>query len=135
MPTSPVANWSRLVLPSQSAPASSSFCTAVAWRGGTKVKAGQAAVVGTPDKLDWSAFTYTGLDIDAELTALNTTFAGQALTADVDLAVSGGVALNVLGGILVAKGDFDIALGQVKSAALNSGAGQDAGRRIQDSDF
>ena len=49
-----------------------------------------------------------------------------ALTASVDLAVDGGVALNVLDGVLVAKGDFTIALGQVRSAALPSGATQDA---------
>ena len=43
-----------------------------------------------------------------------------------DVALDGGVALNVAGGVLVAKGDFDIALGQVRSAALISGDAQDA---------
>jgi hypothetical protein len=48
VPTNPVANWSRLVLPSHSAPASSSRCTTVALRSGSRSKALQAAVVGTP---------------------------------------------------------------------------------------
>ena len=78
------------------------------------------------NKLDWSTFTqYTGLDIEAALDGLNARSLG-ALTASVDLAVDGGVALNVLDGVLVAKGDFTIALGQVRSAALPSGATQDA---------
>ena len=62
-------------------------------------------------KLDWSTFgahgtDYTGLNIDAALTALNATELGD-LTASVDVAIDGGVALNVLDGVLVAKGDFD----------------------------
>ena len=68
---------------------------------------------------------YTGLDIDAALGELNGTSLGD-LTRGVDLAVGGGVALNVLSGVLVAKGDFTIALGQLRSAALPSGAAQDA---------
>ena len=81
-------------------------------------------------KLDWSAFgahgtDYTGLNIDAALAALNGTDLG-ALTASVDVALDGGVALNVLDGVLVAKGNFDIALGQLRSADLPSGATQDA---------
>jgi hypothetical protein len=44
----------------------------------------------------------------------------------VDLAVDGNVALNVLSGVLVAKGHFTIGLGQVRSADLPSGALQDA---------
>src|SRR6185369_2243636 len=84
-----------------------------------------AAVVGTPTKIDWSTFTNTGLDISAAKTALNATSLG-ALTSSVDLAIDGNVALNVLSGVLVAKGHFTIALGQLRSAALPSGALQDA---------
>src|SRR4051794_2398831 len=87
------------------------------------------AADGTPltpaAKLDWSTFSNTGLDLSAALAALNGTGLGD-LTASVDLAVDGGVALNVLDGVLVAKGDFTIALGQVRSADLPSGATQDA---------
>ena len=93
-------------------------------------KAADSTPLTPPAKLDWSTFgvhgtDYTGLNIDAALTALNDTELG-ALTASVDLAVDGGVALNVLDGVLVAKGDFTIALGQVRSAALPSGDTQDA---------
>jgi hypothetical protein len=96
-----------------------------------KVGAG-AAVVGplATAKLDWSTFAYTGLNIDAELDALNQLidFGGadeQQLDANVDLVVRGSVALDVLGGVLVARGSFEIALGQVQSAALRDPA-QDA---------
>src|SRR5688572_27651511 len=84
-----------------------------------------AAVVGTPAKLDWSTFTNTGLDLSTELAALNATSLG-VLNSSVDVALDGNVALNVLGGILVAKGHFTIGLGQVRSADLPSGALQDA---------
>ncbi len=47
-PTSPVANWSRLVLPRQTAPASISRATTAASRCGVKANAGHAAVVGRP---------------------------------------------------------------------------------------
>ena len=60
-------------------------------------------------KLDWSTFTNTGMDLSAAKTKLNATSLGD-LTASVDLAVDGGVALDVLDGILVAQGDFEIAL-------------------------
>ena len=40
--------------------------------------------------------------------------------------MDGSVVLNVLSGVLVAKGDFTIALGQVQSAALPSGVSADA---------
>src|SRR4051794_8296048 len=48
VPTSPVANWSMFVLPTGTAPASSSRRTAVAERAAGSVRAGQAAVVGIP---------------------------------------------------------------------------------------
>src|SRR4051794_2620034 len=80
-------------------------------------KAADSTPVTPPAKLDWSTFGNTGLDLSAAKTALNGTSLGD-LTASVDLAVDGGVALNVLDGVLVAKGDFTIALGQVKSADL-----------------
>ena len=48
VPASPVANWSRLVLPTSTAPASRSFCTAGAVLSGTYEKEEQAAVVGIP---------------------------------------------------------------------------------------
>ena len=81
-------------------------------------------------KLDWSEFgahgtDYTGLNIDAALGELNGTSLGD-LNTGVDVAVGGGVALDVLNGVLVVKGDFSIALGQLSSAALPSGATQDA---------
>ena len=64
------------------------------------------------DKLDWSEFgahgtDYTGLNIDAALGELNGTTLGD-LNAGVDLAVGGGVALNVLDGIIVATGSFSV---------------------------
>jgi len=78
-------------------------------------KAAGGALVPLPvAKLDWSAFTSTGLDINGALTTLNATSLGD-LTTGVDLAVDGGVALTVLGGAVVAKGDFTIAL--VRSGA------------------
>ena len=81
-------------------------------------------------KLDWSEFgahgtDYTGLNIDAALGELDGTSLGD-LNTGVDVAVGGGVALDVLNGVLVVKGDFSIALGQLSSAALPSGATQDA---------
>ena len=68
-------------------------------------------------KLDWSEFgahgtDYTGLNIDAALGELNGTSLGD-LNTGVDVAVGGGVALDVLNGVLVVKGDFSIALGQL----------------------
>ena len=63
----------------------------------------------------------TGLALPTGATgALNTTSLGD-LTDSVDLSISGGVALDVLSGILVAKGNFGIQLGQVQSADLPSG--------------
>ena len=47
-PTRPVANWSRLVLPTTIAPASRTRCTAVADSSGTWANSGQALVVGRP---------------------------------------------------------------------------------------
>src|SRR6185503_19165656 len=75
-------------------------------------------------KLNWSTFTNTGLDLTSALANLNGTPLGS-LTNSIDLSVDGGVALNVLDGVLVAKGDFTITLGQVQSAALPSGASAD----------
>ena len=89
-----------------------------------KVSSG-VLVIPAAGKLDWSTFTSTGLDLSAAQAALNGTTLG-ALTASVDLAIDGGVALNVLSGVLVAKGDFTIALGQVQSALLPSGVSADA---------
>src|SRR4051794_11669147 len=64
-------------------------------------------------KLDWSTFGNTGLDLSAALTALNGTSLGD-LTASVDLAVDGGVALNVLDGLVVLKAaGFQMQIGQV----------------------
>src|SRR6185295_3751515 len=78
-----------------------------------------------PAKLNWSTFTNTGLDISLAKTALNATSLG-ALTNNVELSANGSVALNALSGTLVAKGTFDIRIGQVRSAALVSGNTQDA---------
>ena len=47
-PTSPVANWSRLVLPIGMAPAARRRATAVAVAPAVRLKSGQAAVVATP---------------------------------------------------------------------------------------
>src|SRR4029077_1024650 len=65
-------------------------------------------------KLNWKTFSSTGLDISAAQAALSATSLGN-LTDTVDLNVSGGVALNVLSGVLVAKGEFEIALGQIEN--------------------
>ena len=80
----------------------------------------------TPTNLDWSSFGagYTGLDIGTALTNLNNTTLG-ALDQNVDLAISGGVALDVLSGVLVVKGDFEIKLGHVQNDTYLT-AGQDA---------
>ena len=82
-----------------------------------------------PGKLDWSALshgtTYTGLDIDTTLASLNGTALGS-VTASVDLKLKGSAILNAGNGALVARGDFTLAIGQVRAAALVSGAGQDA---------
>ncbi len=48
VPLRPVANWSRLVLPSGMAPSATRRSTTLADRCGVYAKAGQAAVVGTP---------------------------------------------------------------------------------------
>ena len=48
VPTSPVANWSRLVVPSTSAPAARSRATTGASASGLYAYAGQPAVVGSP---------------------------------------------------------------------------------------
>ncbi|MBK8118788.1 MAG: hypothetical protein IPK39_05860 [Sulfuritalea sp.] len=88
-------------------------------------KIGHGSAVTSTSKLDWSTLATTGMDLSAEKTAFNATSLGN-LTAGVDLAVKGGVALNVLDGVLVAKGGFQIGLGQVKSANLPSGASKDA---------
>ena len=81
-------------------------------------------------KLDWSTFgahgtDYTGLNIDAALTALNGTELG-ALTASVDVALDGGVALNVLDGVLVAEGRLRDRAGSGEKRPLISGVAQDA---------
>src|SRR3954465_15715861 len=48
VPTRPVANWSRLVLPTTTAPAACSAATAAASRSGRYANSGHAAVVGSP---------------------------------------------------------------------------------------
>ena len=48
VPTKPVANWSRLVLPRRMAPAASSLATTVADSVGVYAKSGHPAVVGMP---------------------------------------------------------------------------------------
>ena len=48
VPTRPVANWSRLVLPTTTAPADRSAATAAASRAGRYANSEQAAVVGSP---------------------------------------------------------------------------------------
>ena len=48
VPTRPAANWSRLVLPSAIAPASTSACTTGDDAAGEYANSGQAAVVGCP---------------------------------------------------------------------------------------
>ena len=58
-------------------------------------------------KLNWSAFTSTGLDLSAAKTALNGTSLGN-LTALIDLRASGTVALDILGyALAVGKFEFD----------------------------
>ena len=57
VPTNPVANWSRLVLPSGIAPASSSLWTTVEDFGGTYEYSGHPAVVGTPARSILSLMT------------------------------------------------------------------------------
>jgi hypothetical protein len=57
VPTKPVANWSRLVLPRGIAPASSNRWTTVADRVGVYANGGHAAVVGTPAKSILSLMT------------------------------------------------------------------------------
>src|SRR5688500_1360785 len=69
-----------------------------------KASAANPATVVT--KLDWSSFTNTGMDLSVAKAALNGTSLG-ALTSSVDLSVDGNVALNVLSGVLVAKGHFN----------------------------
>ena len=80
----------------------------------------------TAAKLDWStagvhAAGYTGLNIDTELAALGNTSLG-ALTDSIDISLKGGVALNALGGVLVAKTDFTLKLGQVSGLSANDNA-------------
>ena len=48
MPTNPVANWSRLVTPTTTAPAARRRATATASCSGTEANPGHAAVVGIP---------------------------------------------------------------------------------------
>ena len=89
-------------------------------------------------KLDWSEFgahgtDYTGLNIDAALDELNGTSLGD-LNTGVDLAVGGGVALNVLDGIIVAKGSFSVQLGTLTDLGadgLPGGTDDDADTEYQ----
>ena len=91
------------------------------------------AVVGTPTKLDWSELVCTdelrGWISMRRWTQLNATSLGD-LTAGVDLAVGGGVALNVLAGVLVAKGSFPMQLGTMTERGADGAAGgsDDVGR-------
>jgi ribosomal protein L14E/L6E/L27E len=73
------------------------------------------AKLGSTDapKLDWSAFDYSGLDIDFALAALNDTNLGD-LTDAVDVSISGAAELNVLDGLVVLKvASFQMQLGTV----------------------
>ena len=61
-------------------------------------------------------FNSTGLDISVAQAALNATSLG-ALTASVDLSISGAATLNVLSGLVVLKvAGFDMQLGQVSGS-------------------
>src|SRR5260221_11445878 len=61
-------------------------------------------------------FNSTGLDISVAQAALNATSLG-ALTASVDLSISGAATLNVLSGLVVLKvGGFEMQLGQVSGS-------------------
>jgi hypothetical protein len=88
-------------------------------------KAAGGALVTRRCEVNWKTFSSTGLNISAAQAALSATSLGD-LTSSVDVSVDGNVALNVLSGVLVAKGHFTIGLGQVRSADLPSGALQDA---------
>src|SRR6185436_3417939 len=74
-----------------------------------------------PAKLNWSTATFTGLDISAAKSALNTTSLGP-LTSNVDLNANGSVALDALG-FVVGKADFTITLATANVTTGNPALG------------
>jgi hypothetical protein len=63
-----------------------------------------------PAKLDWDSLTTSGM-----------TLASLAVDSALDVHADGTVALNALSGVLVAKGSFDLDLGQVSTTAPSNG--------------
>jgi hypothetical protein len=82
---------------------------------GVNVKVNKATdtdgVAGTvPNKLDWDSLTTSGM-----------TLATLAVDSAQDVHADGTVALNALSGVLVAKGSFELDLGQVSTTATSNG--------------
>jgi hypothetical protein len=63
-----------------------------------------------PNKLDWDSLTTSGM-----------TLATLAVDSAQDVHADGTVALNALSGVLVAKGSFELDLGQVSTTATSNG--------------
>ena len=63
-----------------------------------------------PNKLDWDSLATSGM-----------TLASLAVDSAQDVHADGTVALNALNGVLVAKGSFELDLGQVSTTAASNG--------------
>jgi hypothetical protein len=82
---------------------------------GVNVKVNKATdtdnnVATTPAKLDWDSLATSGMPLQS-----------LAVDSALDVRADGTVALNALSGVLVAKGTFELDLGQVSTTAASNG--------------